>query len=156
MVEKYSNKVKQIINVAYEAYHGKKRDGIPYICYLINVADDYDDDVMIVWFLNNIITNTGIPYRLIDELDISKECKEAVQLLEYDGKTSLEKYVATLKSNRLARIVKSHELRYMMKYECRNDPDKVEELRKARDIISNYMRDERKKCSRKSENESEE
>ena len=145
MVEKYSEKVKQIINVAYEAYHGKKRDGIPYICYLINVADDYDDDVMIVWFLNNIMTNTGIPYRLIDDLDISKECKEAVQLLEYDGKVSLEEYVTSLKSNRLARIVKSHELRYMVKYECKDDPEKVEELRRARDIISNYMREEGKK-----------
>jgi hypothetical protein len=145
MIEKYSENVKRIINVAYEAYHGKKRDGIPYICYLINVADDYDDDVMVVWFLNNIMTNTGIPYKIIDDLEISKECKEAVRLLEYDGSVSIEEYVGRLKSNRLARIVKSHELRHMMKYEIKDDLEKIEELRKAREIIQNYMREEGKK-----------
>ena len=33
----------------------------------------------------------------------------------------------------------------MVKYECKDDPEKVEELRRARDIISNYMREEGKK-----------
>ena len=58
MIVVYSPLLKRVINKVYDAYHGIEKDGIPYICYLFNNIDDsYPENVMIVWFLNNITFN---------------------------------------------------------------------------------------------------
>lgn len=114
----YTALTKKAIKMAYAAHEGQTdRDGIPYICHPLLVAEQMQDEKStVVALLHDVLEDTDLTKEALLSEGIPEDCVEAIVLLTRNRKAAYQAYIDRLVSsgNRLALSVKCADLGHNM------------------------------------------
>ena len=149
----YTKATLKAMNIAYEAHRDQKdKAGYPYIFHLLHLAEQMDtEDTCVVALLHDVIEDTYMTYKDLEEAGFTKEQLDALRLLtheEYRPGMSWEErvekyldYIRELKTNEIAKVVKRADLmhnldsRRLLRKLRENDIRRLEKYQKALEIL---------------------
>ena len=110
----YTPLTKKAMRIAYDAHHGQTdKSGMPYIFHPYHLAEQMpDEESTVVALLHDVVEDT--PYTLEDltQMGFPQPVLEALRLMTHDPSVPYLDYVAKLKENPIARLVKLADLRH--------------------------------------------
>lgn len=110
----YTEKTKRALNLCFEAHKDQKdKSGQPYVFHPFHLAEQMEDETTtIVALLHDVVEDTNYTFEDLENMDFGAEVIQALRLLTHDDDTPYMEYVATLKSNPVARAVKLADLHH--------------------------------------------
>lgn len=120
----YTPLTKIATKLAFEAHEGQVgKDGLPYICHPLHVAEQMDDETSTcVALLHDVVEDTDMTLDDLQSRGMPDEVCEAVGLLTHEKHQPYADYVRAVAGNETARKVKLADLAHNMD-ESRLDPD---------------------------------
>lgn len=108
----YTPKTKRALKLCFEAHKNQvDKSGMPYAFHPFHVAEQMSDEAStIVALLHDVVEDTDYTLDDIASLDFGAEVVEALSLLTHDDATPYLEYIASLRSNPIARAVKRADL----------------------------------------------
>ena len=110
----YTELTKKALMLCFEAHKDQvDKSGLPYVFHPFHLAEQMTDELSTVAaLLHDVVEDT--PYTLPDlrEMGFPEEVLEALRLLAHDDGTPYLDYVARLKDNPIARVVKLADLQH--------------------------------------------
>lgn len=138
----YSDKIKKAMNLAYIKHHKQfDKAGYPYITHLLHIAERMsDEDTTIVALLHDILEDTQVKEKDLEELGFSKNIIEAIKLLTHKKYTPYMEYIENLKNNDIAKKVKIEDLKHNLDLSRINDIKetdlkRIEKYKKALELL---------------------
>lgn len=138
----YSDKIKKAMNLAYIKHHNQfDKAGYPYIAHLLHIAERMsDEDTTIVALLHDILEDTQVKEKDLEELGFSKNIIEAIKLLTHKKYTPYMEYIQKLKNNDIAKKVKIQDLKhnldtYRIDDIKETDLKRIEKYKKALELL---------------------
>ena len=109
----YTHLTNEAMKLAYRAHHGQvDKSGIPYIFHPFHLAEQMEDEyTTCVALLHDIVEDTNVT---LEELAVifPKEVVDAVALLTHKDGEPYPDYVARIRENPIAKVVKLADLRH--------------------------------------------
>jgi (p)ppGpp synthase/HD superfamily hydrolase len=123
----YTPLTKAATRLAFEAHEGQVgKDGLPYICHPLHVAEQMDDETSTcVALLHDVVEDTDMTLDDLRSRGMPDEVCEAVRLLTHERYQPYADYVRAVAGNETARKVKLADLAHNMD-ESRIDPGGTE------------------------------
>lgn len=115
-MNRLSPQISKALAIAYKAHKGQvDKVGVDYILHPVTVAltaaaNGYDENVITAALLHDVVEDTDWTLDALRAEGISSEVVDALALLTHDKSTPYMEYVATAKSNPIARAVKMADL----------------------------------------------
>ncbi|HPX45924.1 MAG TPA: HD domain-containing protein [Bacteroidales bacterium] len=135
-------KLLKAYRISKKAHKGQKdKSGQPYINHPVYVAKRVKgNDAKIVALLHDTIEDTNVTYDYIKSV-FGDKIAEAVKVLTKDKTISYEEYIASIKQNDLAKVVKIEDLKHNMdltrlKTVTQEDLDRIEKYKYALKILN--------------------
>lgn len=109
----YTKLTNEAMRIAYEAHHGQvDKGGIPYIFHPIHLAEQMPDEyTTCVALLHDVVEDTHMTLQQLEEV-FPEEVVQAVAAMTHGKEEPYLDYVARVKENPIARIVKLADLRH--------------------------------------------
>lgn len=110
----YTNMTKKALRLSFEA-HKEQTDkgGMPYVYHPFHLAEQMDSEVTAtVALLHDVVEDTAYTIDDIIAMGFPKPVTDALDLLTHDTSVPYMDYIATLKSNPIAKAVKLADLRH--------------------------------------------
>ena len=108
----YTDKTKKAMKLCFEAHKGQvDKTGVPYVFHPFHVAEQMTDEATtVVALLHDVVEDTEYTLEDIAALGFGQDIVGAVALMTHEDDVPYLDYVARLKSNPLARVVKLADL----------------------------------------------
>ena len=108
----YTVRTKRAMNLCYEAHKGQfDKSGVPYIFHPTHLAEQMTDEATtITALLHDVVEDTDYTFEDLEKMDFGAEVIEALKLLTHDESVPYMEYVANLKQNPIAKVVKLADL----------------------------------------------
>ena len=108
----YTPLTKKAMRIAFEAHKNQfDKSGIPYIYHPIHLAEQMNDEVTTcVALLHDVVEDTDITFDDLEQAGFTAEIIGALKLLTHDVTVPYMDYVAAIKSNPIAKVVKLADL----------------------------------------------
>ena len=108
----YTDKTKKAMKLCFEAHKGQvDKTGVPYVFHPFHVAEQMTDEATtVVALLHDVVEDTEYTLEDIAALGFGQDIVGAVALMTHEDGVPYLDYVARLKSNPLARVVKLADL----------------------------------------------
>lgn len=109
----YTHLTNEAMKIAYAAHHGQvDKGGIPYIFHPMHLAEQMEDEYSTcVALLHDVVEDTDITLEMLAET-FPTEVIDAVAMMTHGDDEPYLEYVARLKANPIARVVKLADLRH--------------------------------------------
>ena len=140
----YTEVTKKAMKLCYAAHHEQfDKSGIPYVFHPFHLAEQMpDEDCTVVALLHDVVEDTSNTLDQIRAMGFSEPVLTALAFLTHDNNTPYLDYVAALKENRIARIVKLADLRHnsdlsRLDVVTAKDVERVEKYEKAIALLEN-------------------
>ncbi|MBE5735384.1 MAG: HD domain-containing protein [Clostridiales bacterium] len=110
----YTDQTKKAMIIAYNAHHGQvDKSGTPYIYHPIHLAEQMsDENTTCVALLHDVVEDTDVTLQDLKDAGFGEEIIEAVEYMTHDPSVPYMDYVAKIKTNPIARVVKLADLRH--------------------------------------------
>jgi len=107
----YTKLTNEAMKIAYAAHHGQvDKGGIPYIFHPIHLAEQMNDEyTTCVALLHDVVEDTDMTLAQLATI-FPQEVIDALALLTHENGTDYYEYVAKIKTNPIARVVKLADL----------------------------------------------
>lgn len=109
----YTHLTNEAMKIAYAAHHGQvDKGGIPYIFHPIHLAEQMEDEyTTCVALLHDVVEDTNVT---LEELakNFPKEIIDAIAAMTHEKNEPYSEYVARVKLNPIAKVVKLADLRH--------------------------------------------
>ena len=108
----YTELTKKAMQICYKAHHGQvDYDGIPYVFHPIHLAEQMkDENTVAAALLHDVVEDTDYTFDDLRKEGISERVIEIVKLLTHDESVPYLEYVAALKHDPDARVIKLADL----------------------------------------------
>ena len=110
----YTKMTKAAMKLCFEAHKEQiDKSGLPYVFHPFHLAEQMkDEDTTIVALLHDLIEDTDHTLEELRALGFGEYIIEAIALMTHDDNVPYMEYVATIKSNPIAKEVKLADLRH--------------------------------------------
>ena len=110
----YTEMTKKALNLAFEAHKDMRdKSGMPYVFHPFHLAEQMEtEDEIVVALLHDVVEDTWRTFDDIRAWGFSETVIKALTLLTHEEGVPYLEYVARLKDNAIARIVKLADLRH--------------------------------------------
>lgn len=110
----YTKKTKLAMRIAFEAHKGQvDKCGVPYVFHPIHLAEQMvDEKTTCAALLHDVVEDTPINFEELEKHGFDSDVIEALRLLTHAEGVPYMDYVASLKHNPIAKIVKLADLRH--------------------------------------------
>lgn len=118
MEERYFNAIywtnKKAMKLAYNKHHHQfDKAGYPYFAHVLHIAERMNtEEETIAALLHNILEDTEVSQKEIEDLGFNQDIIEAIKLLTHKNYIPYMEYIENLKSNDLARKIKIQDLKH--------------------------------------------
>ena len=110
----YTEETVKALRLCYEAHKGQfDKSGVPYVFHPVHLAEQMpDEDSTVAALLHDVVEDTAYTLADLERMGFPARALEAVSLLTHDPKEPYLSYVARVKENPVARLVKLADLRH--------------------------------------------
>ena len=110
----YTAMTKKALRLCFEAHKDQiDKSGLPYVFHPFHLAEQMtDEDCVIVALLHDVMEDTDYTSDDLRNMGFSEDVLTALTLMTHKDNTPYLEYVARLKGNRIARMVKLADLRH--------------------------------------------
>jgi (p)ppGpp synthase/HD superfamily hydrolase len=114
----------EAVLLAVKAHYGQRdKAGAPYILHPLRLMFRQNSEAArIVAVLHDVVEDTPVTLEQLRDSGFAEEVVEAVDCLTHDPRDSYDEYIAKIKGNPIARIVKLADLEDNMRLERLSDP----------------------------------
>lgn len=115
----YTPMTKKAINLMFELQKNQKdKSGLPYVFHPFHLAEQMiDEDSTIVALLHDVVEDTSITFKDLEEIGFSRKVIEALKLLTHKEGMDYMAYVKEIAKNPIAKRVKKVDLEHNMSLE---------------------------------------
>lgn len=110
----YTDLTKKALKLCFEAHKEQvDKSGMPYVFHPFHLAEQMTDEATtVVALLHDIVEDTATTFEDLEKQGFSDEIINALKLLTHDKGVPYMDYVAEIKTNRIATVVKLADLRH--------------------------------------------
>ena len=110
----YTNLTKKALKLCFEAHKEQTdKSGMPYVFHPFHLAEQMKDEATtVVALLHDVVEDTATTFEDLEKQGFSDEIINALKLLTHDKGVLYMDYVAEIKTNRIATVVKLADLRH--------------------------------------------
>lgn len=110
----YTSKITMAMSVCYEAHHGQiDKGGAPYVFHPIHIAEQMQtEEEVVVALLHDVVEDSEYTIEWLSNIGFSKSVTDAITLLTHKKGVPYMDYIASIKSNPIAKAVKLADLRH--------------------------------------------
>ena len=110
----YTELTKKALKLCFEAHKEQvDKSGMPYVFHPFHLAEQMTDEATtVVALLHDIVEDTATTFEDLEKQGFSDEIINALKLLTHDKGVPYMDYVAEIKTNRIATVVKLADLRH--------------------------------------------
>lgn len=110
----YTSLTKKALSLCFEAHKDQvDKSGLPYVFHPFHLAMEMTDELStVVALLHDVIEDTDYTLQDLEKMGFPPAVLEAISLMTHREGVPYMEYVATIKTNPLARIVKMADLRH--------------------------------------------
>ena len=110
----YTEQTVKALRLCYEAHKGQfDKSGVPYVFHPVHLAEQMpDEDSTVAALLHDVVEDTDHSLADLESMGFPGRALEAVSLLTHDPGEPYLSYVARVKENPTARLVKLADLRH--------------------------------------------
>lgn len=110
----YTESTKKAVKLMFEAHKNQvDKSGLPYVFHPFHLAEQMDDEnTTIVALLHDVIEDTEITLDDFREMGFCEPVCEAIAVMTHEKDVPYMEYVAKIKQNPIARIVKLADLQH--------------------------------------------
>ena len=140
----YTEMTKKALMIAFQAHKNQTdKSGMPYIYHPIHLAEQMtDEETICVALLHDVIEDTDWTFEELAEHGFSENITEALKLMTHADEVPYMDYVAMIKPNPIARVVKLADLKHNSDLTRLNEINekaiaRVEKYKKAIELLEN-------------------
>lgn len=110
----YTTNTKKALNLCFKAHKEQyDKSALPYVFHPFHLAEQMvDEPTTIVALLHDVIEDTDYTLEDLREMGFDEDVIEAISILTHDIKTSYMEYIANIKLNPIAKVVKLADLKH--------------------------------------------
>lgn len=110
----YTDLTKKALKLCFEAHKEQvDKSGIPYVFHPFHLAEQMTDEATtVVALIHDVVEDTATTFEDLEKQGFSDEIINALKLLTHDKGVPYMDYVAEIKTNRIATVVKLADLRH--------------------------------------------
>lgn len=110
----YTKETKKALKLCFEAHKEQiDKSGMPYVFHPFHLAEQMNDETTtIVALLHDVVEDTDYTIENLIDMGFSKQVTDALALLTHDMSVPYMDYVAQIKNNPIAKVVKLADLRH--------------------------------------------
>ncbi len=110
----YTDLTKKAMKLCFEAHKGQTdKSGIPYVFHPFHLAEQMaDEETIVTALLHDVVEDTAYTLGDLRSMGFPESVLSAIGLMTHDDETPYLEYVARLKNNPIARIVKLADLEH--------------------------------------------
>ena len=110
----YTPMTKIALKLCFEAHKNQTdKSGLPYVFHPFHLAEQMtDEETTIVALLHDVVEDTDYTIDNLREMGFDKKILEAIELMTHNDNTPYMDYVAKIKTNPTAKIVKLADLKH--------------------------------------------
>lgn len=110
----YTELTKKALRVSFEAHKNQTdKSGMPYVYHPFHLAEQMKDEYSTcVPLLHDVVEDSETSLNDLIEAGFPKEVTDAIALMTHDERIPYMEYVAAIKNNPIARVVKQADLRH--------------------------------------------
>lgn len=110
----YTKMTQRAMKLCFEAHKGQlDKGGMPYVFHLFHIAEQMEiEETITVALLHDVIEDTEYALQDLTDMGFSEQVTTAMSLLMHDKSELCMDYIAKIKENSIARIVKLADLRH--------------------------------------------
>ena len=110
----YTDLTKKALKLCFEAHKEQvDKSGMPYVFHPFHLAEQMKDEATtVVALLHDVVEDTATTFEDLEKQGFSDEIINALKLLTHDKGVPYMDYVAEIKTNRIATVVKLADLRH--------------------------------------------
>lgn len=110
----YTQLTKQALKLCFEAHKNQvDKTGIPYVFHPFHLAEQMKDEyTTVIALLHDVVEDTDYTFNDLENMGYPKEIIDALKLLTHEDNISYMDYVAKIKDNSYAKVVKLADLRH--------------------------------------------
>ena len=110
----YTDLTKKALKLCFEAHKEQvDKSGMPYVFHPFHLAEQMTDEATtVVALLHDVVEDTATTFEDLEKQGFSDEIINALKLLTHDKGVPYMDYVAEIKTNRIATVVKLADLRH--------------------------------------------
>ena len=110
----YTKETKKALKLCFEAHKEQvDKSGMPYVFHPFHLAEQMNDETTtIVALLHDVVEDTDYTIENLIDMGFSKQVTDALALLTHDISVPYMDYVAQIKNNPIAKVVKLADLRH--------------------------------------------
>ena len=136
----YTDLTKKAMLLSYNAHHGQyDKGGLPYVFHPFHLAEQMrTEETVVIALLHDVIEDTEYTLDDVSGMGFPKAVLDALACLTHDKTVPYMDYIANIKKNPLARVVKIADLRHNSDVSRLNavDEDSVRRVRKYEEAIA--------------------
>lgn len=104
----YTPLTKKALNLCFEAHRNQvDKSGLPYVFHPFHLAEQMmDEDTVVVALLHDVVEDTAYTLNDLRDMGFPPQVVHALQLMTHDKAVPYLEYVAAIKENPIARMVK--------------------------------------------------
>ena len=110
----YTEQTKKALKLCFEAHKGQEdKSGTPYVFHPFHLAEQMNtEETTIVALLHDVIEDTDYIIEDLVEMGFEKNVTDAISLMTHSEDVEYMEYVAAIKTNSIATVVKLADLRH--------------------------------------------
>ncbi len=110
----YTELTKKALKLCFEAHKEQvDKSGMPYVFHPFHLAEQMTDEATtVVALIHDVVEDTDTTFEYLEKQGFSVEMINALKLLTHDKGVPYMDYVAEIKTNRIATVVKLADLRH--------------------------------------------
>lgn len=110
----YTQKTKMALKLCFEAHKNQTdKSGMPYVFHPFHLAEQMKDEATtIAALLHDVIEDTDYTMADLEKMSFPADVLEALELLTHNDDTPYMEYVAKIKDNPIAKVVKLADLEH--------------------------------------------
>ena len=110
----YTNLTKKALSLCFEAHKNQlDKSGMPYVFHPFHLAEQMETvETVVVALLHDIVEDTDYTIDDLKNMGFPNTVTDAIALMTHDAATEYMDYVARIKTNPIAKVVKLADLRH--------------------------------------------
>lgn len=110
----YTANTKKALKLCFEVHKSQvDKSGVPYVFHPVHLAEQMEnEEAIIVALLHDVIEDSDYTLKDITQMGFSEKITEALSLLTHKHSEPYMEYIAKLKDNSIARVVKLADLEH--------------------------------------------
>ena len=138
----YTSMTKKALKLCFDAHRDQTdKSGMPYVFHPFHLAEQMPDEATtVVALLHDVVEDTEYTLEDLAKMGFSSDVIEAISLMTHSPNVPYMEYVAEIKANKIARIVKLADLRHnsdASRLDCVTpyDEERAEKYKKAIELL---------------------